>query len=668
MTTVKKYTLGNPINTHALDEKFLKVATLKETFKISEERPEEMELFSWNSNEKSLCCNLTEDERVYGLGETVRGINKRGWIYESWCSDEPHHLEDKRSLYGALNFLVLDNKERKLGIFVDCPSRVTFDVGYSNASELRISFEYADAELYVISGNHILEIVKTFRKMIGKSYIPPKWAFGLCQSRWSYFTAEEVRQVADRYDSAGIPLDAICLDIDYMQRYKDFTVDHEKFPEFPEFVSELKDRGIHPVPIIDAGVKIEEGYDVYEEGVEKNYFCKNEDDSDFVAAVWPGRVHFPDVLNENAREWFGNFYGRLTEAGVDGFWNDMNEPAIFYTEEHLKGVFEKIEDYKGKNLDIQSFFEFKDLVGSVDNRPGNYDCFYHHMDGEKIRHDRVHNLYGYNMTRAAGEAFLSLRPGQRTLMYSRASYVGMHRYGGIWTGDNFSWWSHILLNLQEMPGLNMCGFLYTGADTGGFGCDCTEDLMFRWLGVSLFTPLFRNHSAMGTRRQEFYQFEHTEEFKNLIRLRYALIPYLYSEFMKAVREDEMYMCPLAFAYEEDERAKDVEDQLLVGESIMIAPVYTQNARGRYVHLPEPMKLIRFRAFDDFDEEDLSRGDHYISAHLNEVLVFLRPGHVLPLAKPANRVPEIDYGSITYICNGANPEEYELYNDDGVSAV
>ena len=270
------------------------------------------------------------------------------------------------------------------------------------------------------------------------------------------------------------------------------------------------------------------------------------------------------------------------------------------------------------------------------------------------------------MTRAAGEAFERLSPDKRILMFSRSSYIGMHRYGGVWCGDNKSWWSHLLLNIQQMPALNMCGFLYSGADVGGFGADVTEDLLMRWTEFGIFTPLFRNHSAEGTRRQELYRFSDTESFKNIVNLRYSFIPYLYSEFMKAVNSDGMLFTPPAFEYPDDDMAYEVEDQLFVGDSIMIAPVYRQNATGRYVYLPEEMKLCRFRSYDDYDVEIIDRGHHYISAALNEVLVFIRKGHAFPIAAPATRTEKIDYASLKYECFDCNPEAYNLFIDDGIS--
>ena len=479
-------------------------------------------------------------------------------------------------------------------------------------------------------------------------------------------SADEVREVVDNYDRLGMPIDSVYLDIDYMERYKDFTVDDVRFPDFENFVKEMKARNIHLIPIIDAGVKIEEGYDVYEEGVKGDYFVKKENGERLVAAVWPGKVHFPDFLKEDARKWFGDKYNVLLDKGIDGFWNDMNEPAIFYTEDHLREVFDGIEEFKGRNLDIRSFFAFKDLVGTIDNYPEDYKRFYHEYKGQRIRHDKVHNLFGYNMTRAAGEAFERNSPDKRILMFSRSSYIGAHRYGGIWCGDNRSWWSHILLNIQQMPALSMTGFLYSGADIGGFSADTTEDLLMRWTQFGIFTPLFRNHSAEGTRRQEYYRFTDKESFKKMLQLRYALIPYLYSEFMKAVKNDDMLFKPICFDYPEDEMAQDTEDQLFVGESIMVAPVYRQNARGRYVYLPEKMKLLRFRSYDDYDTGILDAGSHYVRAELNEVLVFVRKGHALPIAKPAERVTDIDTSELSYECFECENTDYELYSDDGIS--
>ena len=615
---------------------------------------------------------MDKDDIVYGLGEANRGINKRGYCYVSNCSDDPNHTEDKRSLYAAHNFIVISGKET-FGLFFDYPSTLTFDIGYTRMDTLTVSCENADLNLYVIDGESPYDIVKQFRHIIGRSYIPPKFAFGFGQSRWGYKTKEDFRKVAAGYRENHIPLDMIYMDIDYMDSYKDFTLNEEFSDDFPGFVQEMKDQHIRLVPIIDAGVKIEDGYDVYEEGVENRYFCQREDGSDFVAAVWPGDTHLPDMLNADARKWFGGKYRFLTDQGIEGFWNDMNEPAIFYSREGLAEAKEMAREFaegENENWDGSSgegesigVCQLGDKLSGLANSPEDYRRFYHNFNGQKIRHDKVHNLYGYNMTRAAGEAFDRIDPDRRFLMFSRSSYIGMHRYGGIWTGDNKSWWSHILLNLKMMPSLNMCGFLYTGADLGGFGADTTRELLLRFLALGVFTPLMRNHSALGTREQECYQFEDMEDFRHVIGVRYRLLPYLYSEYMKAALNDDMYFKPLAFVYPDDQMAARIEDQLMLGNEIMIAPVCEQNGKGRYVYLPEEMKFVKFLPDGTISEEILAAGIHYVDIALNEVPLFIRSGKCIPVADAAECVDEIDMSSLRMI--GYEGTEYVLYDDDGV---
>ena len=653
---IQHYRFGHPIHTGAvLDKPTMDITPV-------------MDFPGWDISPSngSLSKTLSESMRVFGLGETVRGMNKRGWIYISNNTDDPNHDEDKRSLYASQNFILLASPEEEEveGIFVDDPGTVRFDIGYTELNRLIICSESGNADIYRFTADSADEIVRQFRAITGQSYIPPKWAFGFGQSRWGYKSEEDIRAVFTRYQDASVPLDSIYLDIDYMERYKDFTVNTESFPHFSDFVEEMRKSHVHLVPIIDAGVKMEEGYETYEEGCEKDYFVKKENGERLVAAVWPGRVHFPDFFKPEVQHWFGHKYRFLLEQGIDGFWNDMNEPAIFYTEDRLKEVFEEIEKYKNENLDIQSYFAFTNLVSTLGNNPADYRRFYHEHEGQTIRHDKVHNLFGFYMTKAAGEALRKMEPNKRILLFSRSSYIGMHRYGGVWTGDNKSWWSHLLLSLQQMPALNMCGFLYSGSDIGGFGADCTEDLMARWLSLAILTPLYRNHACAGTRLQELYQFQNLESFRKIIELRYALIPYIYSEFMKAAIKNEMYFRPLSFIWSKDSRAYEVEDQVVVGESIMLAPVVEQNHNGRAVYLPESMKMIRFKAWNDYTEEILPAGTHYVECRLFETILFLRKGHVLPLIKPAKTTAELDYASLKFICYDADPKDYTLYNDDG----
>lgn len=651
---ITKYTYGNPFQTDAVVQKL-------------EVQNGDVPYFTVVKTEEQLQFEYTleNEEKVYGLGENVRGINKRGWIYKSCCADEPNHVEDRTSLYASHNFLVLDGGKEQFGVFFDYPGIITFDVGYTHLNELKITLSEPDADVYVMTGESILDIVKQFRQLIGRSYIPPKWAFGYQQSRWGYMNEADIREVVKGHREKKIPLESIYMDIDYMERFKDFTVNQERFPDFPEFVKEMKAQHIHLVPIIDAGIKVEEGYDVYEEGIEKGYFCKKENGEYFVAGVWPGKVHFPDVLNKEAREWFGNKYQVLLDQGIEGFWNDMNEPSIFFAQDRMDETFDKIAELKDKNLDLDTFQQFTGLVGSLANNTDDFKKFYHNVDGKMMRHDKVHNLFGYNMTRAAGEAFERLSPEKRILMFSRSSYIGMHRYGGIWTGDNKSWWNHLLLNLRMMPSLNMVGILYTGADIGGFGADATEDLVMRWTQLAMFSPLMRNHSAMGTREQEVYRFDHVEEFRKIINIRYGLLAYIYSEYMKSALNSEMYFKPLSFVYTDDEFTSQVEDQLLVGDSLMIAPVYNQNAKGRYVYLPEEMAMLRFRGVDDYDTEILPAGHHYVEAGLFEMLVFVRPDKILVLTDGGEYTDEVDCDHVKALVFVKTKAEYVWYEDDGM---
>ena len=614
---------------------------------------------------------LSEQAAVYGLGEMPRGINKRGWHYIANNTDESRHSEDKLSFYGAHNFLLVRDGSTCFGLFVDFPGKVYYDIGYSRHDLLSFHTETPDYDLYLLSGGNENEICREFRTLIGRSYIPPRWAFGLAQSRWGYKTEEDVREVARQYKEHDLPLDMICMDIEYMQDYADFTVNKERFPDLTKLSADLKAQGIRLVPIIDAGVRVDPNDSTCTEGLEKGYFCKKADGTPFVAAVWPSKAYFADFLRPEVREWFGHKYKALTDCGIEGFWNDMNEPSLFYSPERLRAFLDDMAALREKdNIEQEEFFPR--VVGGamgLMNSPADYASFYHEADGRKVRHDQVHNLYGGSMTRAAGEAFADLRPGQRTLLYSRSSFIGSHRYGGIWLGDNNSSWAQLLANIQMMPSVQMCGFLYSGADLCGFSCDTTPDLALRWLEFGLLTPLMRNHSAVGTRMQEYYRFpEVLPAVHNMIRLRYALLPYLYSEFMKAALENTSYFRPLAFDYPDDPDAREVEDQLLLGEGLMAAPVYVQNAHGRHVYLPEPMKLLRLRAVDDYDEEILPAGHHYIRCALDEMLLFIRPGHIIPVAQPANNTAELDDASLTlwsFLPNGESAE-YRMYRDDGVT--
>ena len=602
---------------------------------------------SMQEKEIHFTYTLAPDDIVYGLGETMGRVNKRGGRYISFNTDTAEHEQSNPSLYASHNFLIVDGKE-KFAAFFDTPARVTFEIDYKNSSQIRVLCHTRDLTLYQIQGQTPYAMVRTLLKAIGPCYLPPLWAFGYGQSRFGYKTPQDFADVAAGHALAGIPLDYICMDIDYMDHYRDFSVNEENFPDLKGFVRDMKDRGIRLVPIVDAGVKIQPGEEVYESGIRGGHFCRNKEGGFFQAGVWPGMTHFPDFFDEKAREWFGNQYQFYTNRGIEGFWNDMNEPAIFYSE-YTKGprklgfFLDMILGEKRKEKKKQ------DLIR-------DYKSFFHNVGGKRMRHYDVHNLYGALMTRASSEGLERLLP-HRFLLFSRSSYIGASRYGGVWTGDNTSKWEHLLLNVRHAQSLNMCGFLFSGADTGGFMGNSNRELLLRWLAFSAFTPLMRNHTGCFTKNQEAYRFGDTGDFRKVISLRYRLLPYLYSEYMKAALTGDMFIKPLAFEYE---GCGGIEDQLLVGGSIMIAP-FVREGTTRTAYLPEDMTMVRYDG--EFHCSAAKKGKITLEAGYGEVVFFIRKGKLLPIGPEILNTKDYSVENLTLLGDG---EEYELYTDDGLT--
>ncbi|MCF6460814.1 glycoside hydrolase family 31 protein [Clostridium sp. Cult3] len=649
----KIFEYGHPIETGAVVEAKIKTKLEEDLYIRFEE------------GHAKISLKLLPEDVVFGLGGNLGGINKRGRLYESYCTDEPLHIEDRAKLYAAHNFFIISGEEAR-GYFIDFPSRIKYDVGYYDKNYLNIEICGQDFYIYIIEGKDAEEVSRKFLEIIGRSYIPPKWAFGYFQSRWGYKDKDEVRKVYENFRENDIPLEGIFLDLDYMEDFKDFTISDEKFSGFKEFVEDLKRDGLYLVPIIDAGVKVEKGYHIYEEGIAGDHFCKDEEGKPYEGVVWPGKVHFPDFMKEETQLWFGSKYKILTDCGIEGFWNDMNEPAIFYEPKALDAAIQYAQEQKGKDLDVFSYFELKDNFTNLANKDSYYKNFYHEIDGKRFSNDEVHNLYGYYMTKSANLGLTRLLKDKRFLLISRASSIGMHRYGGIWTGDNSSWWSHLEQNIKMLPSLNMCGFFYIGADTGGFGGNCNGELLTRWLQLSIFTPLLRNHSAIGCNNQEPYVFteEVLENTRNLIKARYSLIPYIYSEYMKAVNNYTLMFKPLSFEFQ-GTLAEEAEDQILLGDQLMLAPVYDSNRRGRYVYFPEEMLEVSFLE-EDMTTTIRKKGIYYIEYGLEDLKFFLRKNSILPYVKPSKNVKELDLKNIEILAYVDDEAIYELYDDDGKS--
>lgn len=650
---VTGYSYGNPVKTGIiLGEKNYKEVPLKVEVKMED-------------GHSFIHFDLTERDRVFGLGANLGGINKRGRHYRSYCTDDALHHEDKTTLYGAHNFFIVEDDDVSTGYFIEFPSMITYDVGFRRIDEFDIEIYGEDFTLYVVEGENVKDIIVNFHQIIGKPYVPPKWGFGFFQSRWGYETQKDVMKVYNTFKEKDIPLEGIYLDLDYMDDFKDFSVSEERFKDFKILSDTLKDDGVRLIPIIDAGIKIEEGYDIYEEGIKGNHFVEDEEGKPYIAAVWPGKVHFPDFLKEETREWFGDKYKFLTDLGIEGVWNDMNEPAIFYDEKSLEEAVDAAIAAKGQNLGVFPFFDLKDKFQNIGNKDEYYRRFFHTVDGKKYTNEELHNLYGYYMTKSASLG-LKKHLEKRFVLISRASSIGMHKYSGIWTGDNSSWWSHLELNLRMLPSLNMSGFYYIGADTGGFGGNSNGELLTRWMQLSIFTPLLRNHSAIGCVNQEPYAFgdKITDLNRELIKARYMLIPYIYSEFLKNWENGGLMFTPLSFEFWGDE-AMGAEDQLLMGSELMLAPIYKANAKGRYVYLPEEMAEVSFGT-DKIDMRVEKNGLNHLSYELDELKFYLRRNRLFPYTNPSKNVKNLEISELKFLGYVDEEAEYELYDDDGES--
>lgn len=628
---VKKFVFGNPIDTEAVVSELMEsdYSAIPAALSVSDDKT-------------LISINLDENDIVYGLGESLHGMNKRGFMYISNNTDQVFHDENQHSLYGSHNFVLIDRLNgMKLGLFVDYAAKVIWDIGFTDKDLFTIKVEEPDYKLYVIEGSSDKDIIHEFRQIIGKSYKAPLWGFGYGQSRWGYKSTDDIRKVVRGYRDNNLPIDSVYMDIDYMQDYEVFTLNPDRYPDFPEFVKEMENENIHLVPAIDPAVKKLDGYYMCEEGLANDYFCKDESGETFQVAVWPGLAYMPDFFKPEVKKWFGEKYRFFTDHGVDGFWNDMNEPAIFYSSKSIEKVSNYLATMKDKkdSLTLDQLWSYLDAAKGLANNEEDYKSFYHEINGKKVRHDRVHNIFSFNSVRGIAETFKDIAPDKEILFFARSSYIGQHRYSGIWTGDNSSYYSHIQLLISQLPNLNMCGFLYVGADTGGFAYHTSEHLLMRFMQLSMFTPLFRNHCALGCRDQEIYNFKDLDSFRGMLNIRYALIPELYRIYNEAINEDKMMFTPLAVAYPEDKKCRHIEDQLMLGDDYMITPIVTANATGRYVYVPEKMTLYVMKSHNDYKTVSLEKGHHYINVELNEVAIFVKDGKELKMVEPVQSTAE-----------------------------
>ncbi len=566
---------------------------------------------------------LLGDECFYGLGETTGQLNKRGYYYEMWNTDQPApHVERMKSLYADIPFFIALRSSKAYGIFFDNTFKTYFDMGKENPDYYYFAADGGNLDYYFIYGPKPADVVERYTGLTGRTPLPPLWSLGYQQSRWSYAPEEKLLEIAGGFRKRHIPCDVLYLDIDYMDGYRVFTWDKTRFPTPQELLGRLKDMGFHVVTIVDPGIKKEEGYKIFEEGLANGYFITEENGGPYVNKVWPGLAVFPDFTREKVRNWWASKQDKLLDAGVAGIWNDMDEPATFDGQIPDKVMF-------GGALQME--------------------------------HSEAHNIYGLQMAKASYEG-IKAHTKQRPFVLTRACYAGVQKYSAVWTGDNQSMWEHLRLSIPMLINMGMSGVSFCGADIGGFQYDCTPELLARWTEAACFLPLFRNHSCTCTRNQEPWAFDSKTESicKKYIELHYRLIPYLYDLFWKGCTTGLPVMRPLLLDSYDDEQTYEINDEFMVGDEILAAPVVQQGQRTRSVYLPKG------EWYDFWTNERIPGGQYVLrDTPLDICPIYVKAGSILPIWPDMEYTGEKQVNTLglrIYPGEGS----YTHYQDDGVS--
>lgn len=562
----------------------------------------------------------------YGLGEKGGDLNKKGCYTENFNTDDPETDDDSITYYKTIPFYVALKEESTYGIFFDNSFRSYFDMGKEMGDRIFFGAIGGQIQYYFIPGENIKEVVKNYTALTGRMEMPPLWSLGYQQCRFSYFSQEEVRELVKTFEEKDIPLDVVYLDIDYMDGFRVMTFKTPNFDDAAGLISDLKEKGIRTITIIDPGVKVDEEYDVFKRGKEGNHFTKKLDGEMFIGAVWPGDSAFPDFSNKDCREWWKSELKKfISEHGMDGIWNDMNEPCVF-------------------NNDHKTMLE---------------TCL-HNSDNGVIEHKEFHNRYGFEMSRCSKEAQEELHPNERGFSMTRATYAGGQRYSSVWTGDNMSLWSQMRMSISMNANLGISGFSFVGNDVSGFGLDSSEELFIRWMEMGPFIPIFRNHSNMYTRRQEPWAFGPRAEkiAKKSIELRYELLPYIYDLYYISNKEGLPIFRPMIMEYEKDMNLLNMREQFMLGENMLVAPVLYEGERSKTVYLPKGSW------FNYFTMEKLQGGKWYkLPCELDEILVFVKEGSIIPTYNKKFRNVKERPKNILLKVFGENAKGFH-YNDDG----
>ncbi len=577
---------------------------------------------------------IEPDEHFYGFGERTGLLDKLSERKTNWTTDALDYDTLTDAMYQAIPFMIALRPGLGYGVFCNSTHWSEFDLGAAQPGTWHLRTEAAELDYYLIYGPRPARILETYTALTGRMPLPPLWALGYHQCRWSYSSDAEVRVIAQEFRTRQIPCDVIHIDIDYMRGYRVFTWSPERFGNPALLIGDLADQGFKAVAIVDPGVKYEPeaNYPVFDEGIEQNYFVRKADGQLFHGYVWPEKAVFPDFLRPEVREWWSSWHRTLIEPGIAGIWNDMNEPAI----------------------DDRPFGDNGLKVSFPLDAPQGPDL-------ERTTHAETHNLYGLMMARSSREALESLRPSERSFVLTRSGFAGVQRYASVWMGDNQSLWEHLEQSLPMLCNMGLSGVGFVGADIGGFAGNATAELFARWMQVGMLYPLMRGHSALKTARHEPWEFGETVEgiCREYIELRYRLLPYIYTLFWEATTTGAPILRPLLYHFPEDLHTYQLYDQVLLGPSLMAAPVYRPGVEYRAVYLPEG-------TWYDWWSGEAYTGPLHILAHapLERMPLYVRAGAVIPMTGVKQYTDGERFSLTLRIWPGTG--EWISYEDDGHS--
>ncbi|MFN4946403.1 MAG: TIM-barrel domain-containing protein [Chryseotalea sp.] len=580
----------------------------------------------WNENQITAYHRLQEGERFIGLGEKTGPLDRKGQGYVNWNTDNFAYHSGADPLYCSTPFYIGVHNGLVYGVFLDNTFKSYFNFGASNNRFSSMMVEGGDLNYYFFSGNSVADIIEQYTALTGRMPLPPLWSIGYQQCRYSYFPDKEVISIADTFREKDIPADVIVLDIHYMDAYKIFTWHKQHFTNPAHLIQELQARGFEVVVMCDPGIKTEAGYEPYEDGLKQNIFIKYPDNEPYTAQVWPGWCHFPDFTKPEARKWWGSKFVDYISLGIKGFWNDMNEIATW-----------------GNQLPENLIMDF---------------------EGQPDTMRRGRNLYGFQMARATYEGTKALLQNKRPFNLTRAGFSGIQRYSAVWTGDNVASDEHMILGTRMLNSMGLAGIAFCGYDVGGFVGDANPKLFARWIALGAFSPFFRGHSMVNSRDSEPWSFgEEVEEIsRNYIKLRYRLLPYLYSAFYQAHKTGLPVNRSLAIAYTFDNQVYTglYQNQYMFGDALLVAPVESYKDLVK-VYLPVSTW------YSLYTDTRYQPGENIVECPSDKLPVFVKASSILCMTEgsPSNTK---EFGNVLeiHVYKGEENTTFIRYEDDGVS--